>query len=74
MLRVVRAMDAVERNPTLVRSFAYATGPALGLLLDRWAPGWQRRVASGTAMVRPSLVVTVPASEATSAQTGVDFT
>ena len=50
MLRVVRAMDAVERNPTLVRSFAYATGPALGLLLDRWAPGWQRRVAAGAAM------------------------
>ncbi|MGD2071322.1 MAG: hypothetical protein PVI57_21815 [Gemmatimonadota bacterium] len=23
------------------RSFAYATGPALGILLDRWAPGWR---------------------------------
>lgn len=44
-LRVVRAMDGVERSPTLVRSFAYASGPALGLLLDRFDPGWPRRVA-----------------------------
>lgn len=49
-LRVVRAMDGVERNPSLVRSFAYGTGPALGLLLDRWSPGWQRRFVGGASM------------------------
>jgi hypothetical protein len=35
----------VERSPTLVRSFAYASGPALGLLLDRYDPEWPRRIA-----------------------------
>jgi hypothetical protein len=44
-LRTVHAMLEVERRPTLVRSFAYATGPALGLLLDRYDPGWRRRIA-----------------------------
>jgi hypothetical protein len=34
-------------NPTFVRSFAYATGPAYGLLLDRYAAGWRRQLASG---------------------------
>ena len=29
-----------SKAPTFVRSFAYATGPAYGLLLDRYAPGW----------------------------------
>jgi hypothetical protein len=29
-------------DQTFVRSFAYATGPAYGLLLDRYAPGWRR--------------------------------
>lgn len=32
------------RKPTFVRSFAYASGPAYGLLLDRSAPGWRSRV------------------------------
>jgi hypothetical protein len=27
---------------TFTRSFAYATGPAYGLLLDRYSPGWHR--------------------------------
>ena len=30
---------------SFVRSFAYATGPALGLLLDRYAPGWRAGIA-----------------------------
>ncbi|WP_257314101.1 hypothetical protein [Geothrix fuzhouensis] len=32
------------RKPTYVRSFAYASGPAYGLLLDSSAPGWRRHV------------------------------
>lgn len=42
--RVARKVRDFQRNPTYVRSFAYATGPALGVLLDRFDPGWQRRV------------------------------
>jgi len=32
---------------TFVRSFAYATGPAYGLLLDRYARGWHAQLKSG---------------------------
>jgi hypothetical protein len=32
---------------TFVRSFAYATGPAYGLLLDRYVPGWHRALKAG---------------------------
>ena len=32
---------------TFVRSFPYATGPAYGLLLDRYAPGWHRKLKIG---------------------------
>jgi hypothetical protein len=34
-----------ESQPTFVRSLGYGTGPLLGLLLDRYAPGWRKRVA-----------------------------
>jgi hypothetical protein len=33
--------------PTYVRSFAYLTGPAYGLLLDQHAAGWLRRIKPG---------------------------
>jgi hypothetical protein len=33
-------LSAHVSDATFVRSFAYATGPAYGLLLDRYAPGW----------------------------------
>lgn len=33
--------------PTFVRSFAYATGPAYGLLLDRADPSWRSKLGSG---------------------------
>jgi hypothetical protein len=32
-------------DPSFVRSFAYATGPAYGVLLDRTSPGWRTRIA-----------------------------
>jgi hypothetical protein len=35
-------LDRHARQPTFVRSFAYASGPAYGLLLDRSVPGWRR--------------------------------
>ena len=33
--------------PSFVRSFAYATGPAYGLLLDQADPGWKEKLGSG---------------------------
>jgi hypothetical protein len=62
-LRVVREMDQIEGRPTYVRSFAYATGPAWGLLLDRYAPGWRARITRVRdlgEMARTALGVTGP--------------
>lgn len=35
-------LDSAAEKGTLVRSFAYATGPAWGLLLDELAPDWRK--------------------------------
>ncbi|WP_306592121.1 hypothetical protein [Geothrix sp. 21YS21S-4] len=40
-------LDLGVRKPTFVRSFAYASGPAYGLLLDRSAPGWRHHMKEG---------------------------
>jgi hypothetical protein len=37
-------------DATFVRSFAYATGPSYGLLLDRADPAWRTRLASGRSL------------------------
>lgn len=37
-----RHLDRIDPNTSFVRSFAYETGPAYGLLLDVLAPGWTR--------------------------------
>lgn len=41
---VRRALAAAEGQDSFVRSFAYASGPAYGLLLDRFAPGWRHQL------------------------------
>lgn len=41
----VNLKEAPEKQ-TFVRSFAYATGPAYGLLLDESAPGWPKTVSN----------------------------
>ena len=43
-LDVVDRMRGVLTDRSLVRSFAYATGPALGLLLDRFDTTWRGRL------------------------------
>jgi hypothetical protein len=43
---LVKALEAFERRPTFVRSFAYASGPAYGLLLDRANPQWRKGLKS----------------------------
>jgi hypothetical protein len=42
--RVGRYVRDYEKTPTFVRAFAYGTGPALGTLLDAFAPGWRVQV------------------------------
>jgi hypothetical protein len=37
-------LSAFVDSPTFVRSFAYATGPAYGLLLDEADPEWRRKL------------------------------
>ena len=44
--RPARLVEAFEDTGAYARSFAYATGPALGLLLDRYAPGWRPKAVS----------------------------
>ncbi len=52
-------------DATFVRSCAYATGPAYGLLLDRYAPGWRTRLASGQSLdAMLSRALRVPAGTA----------
>ncbi|MBA2685520.1 MAG: hypothetical protein H0U66_13620 [Gemmatimonadaceae bacterium] len=43
----LRDLEAHVTDATFVRSFAYATGPAYGLLLDRYASGWHAQLKSG---------------------------
>ncbi|HEV7704653.1 MAG TPA: hypothetical protein VGO46_10190 [Gemmatimonadaceae bacterium] len=40
-------LTAHVHDGTSVRSFAYATGPAYGLLLDRYASGWHAQLKAG---------------------------
>jgi hypothetical protein len=40
-------MDKVEKDPSYVRSFAYATGPAYAELLDAAAPDWRQQIGPG---------------------------
>jgi hypothetical protein len=42
--RVARYVRDYETTPTFVRAFAYGTGPALGVLLDQFDPGWRDAV------------------------------
>lgn len=43
----IEALGVMDTAATIARSFAYATGPAYGLLLDELRPGWRRELAGG---------------------------
>jgi hypothetical protein len=45
--RMAARLAEAEQNPSYVRSFAYATGAAYGLLLDRADPGWHDALVGG---------------------------
>jgi hypothetical protein len=67
---IVGALDrlaAAEAQESFVRTFAYTSGPAYGLLLDASSPGWTRRVRSAddlATLVMRALAVQ-PATDAT---------
>jgi hypothetical protein len=42
--RALRLLTDAEGGESFVRTFAYTSGPAYGLLLDAASPGWPRRV------------------------------
>jgi len=42
----LRDLECFIQSPTFVRSFAYATGPAWGLLLDKADPAWRDELAA----------------------------
>ncbi len=42
--REARVVEAFEDSTAFARSFGYAGGPALGLLLDRYSPGWRKGI------------------------------
>jgi hypothetical protein len=44
--RVAKFVRDYETTPTFVRAFAYGTGPAVGVLLDRFAPDWRKSVVT----------------------------
>jgi hypothetical protein len=60
-----RQLQEFESRPTFVRSFAYASGPAYGLLLDQINPQWRRRIRRQgdlAALLAKSLNLRLPAN------------
>ena len=58
-------LKAHASDSTFVRSFAYATGPAYGLLLDRSNPQWLAQIRQGStfvSMLETSLHIALPAN------------
>jgi hypothetical protein len=67
----IRQLDAAPAIETFVRTFAYPSGAAYGVLLDAWSPGWTRSIDStadlgdlvrAAAGVEPSADVAVAAA------------
>lgn len=48
--RVAKYVRDYETTPTFVRAFAYGTGPALGVLLDEFAPAWRDAIRTNRDM------------------------
>lgn len=61
-----------EQADTLMRSFAYASGPAWGLLLDESSPTWKKGLKPGddlAATLQRALSITLPPGSSNEAQT-----
>ena len=48
--REARIVEEFEDSNAYARSFGYAIGPALGLLLDHYAPGWRTSIAKADSL------------------------
>lgn len=62
--RAVRNLRHGKGYDTFVRSFAYASGPAYGLLLDKASPDWRKKLQGGDdlgVLLMKGLDVTIPA-------------
>ena len=70
-VELLTGMDAAAAEASFVRTFAYVSGPAYGLLLDASSPDWRRRVRGtddlGTLLLRALAVQ--PAPDATASAT-----
>jgi hypothetical protein len=49
----LRDLETFVYSPTFVRSFAYATGPAWGLMLDQADPAWREQLATAMKGANP---------------------
>jgi hypothetical protein len=58
--RAASLLDAFHERPSFARALGYGTGPGLGLLLDRYAPGWRARVARDGFAAQLAAAVAVP--------------
>ncbi|MCX7358753.1 MAG: hypothetical protein NT015_11535 [Alphaproteobacteria bacterium] len=47
-LYTARALTAADEQQSLARSYAYATGPAYGVLLDEFVPSWRTSLGNWT--------------------------
>lgn len=50
--RAAVALERMDKSQSLSRSFAYATGPAYGLLLDEYHPSWRQAAATEKDMAK----------------------
>jgi len=63
-IAALRDLSNQTKVPSLVRSFAYATGPAYGLLLDRCRPDWRTALQTGQTLpelLQSALKLSLPA-------------
>jgi hypothetical protein len=61
---LAKQLQDFESRPTFVRSFAYASGPAYGLLLDQANPHWRKSIKQErdmAALLAKALAIKVPA-------------
>jgi len=68
--RTIGRLTDPDQSITFVRSFAYTSGPAYGLLLDQRLPGWRTKLAAQSdlsALLASTLPVHVPVSADTRA-------
>lgn len=80
VFHLVRDLQAADAVSEYARSFAYATGPAYGVLLDRHVPGWRRNwdrrgglaELLPAAATRPTAALDATALERAGARYGID--